>query len=370
MSYPLPIKALILTINIQLITSMPKKALLVSHQLDFSGAPIALLQLAKVLKKIGWEVDLYSLLGEGELSDQFKEIGVNVTTEKFLEIHFQPYQLVVFNTVVSTQSIPNLKPINAKWILWIHESPYLAGFAWSPLVNMSKIHSIDLLIFPSNSCKHEWGSFINAANSFVIPSPVDIPINIIKINQNISNKHRTYCIIDPRESYRNINKIEDAILSYSNNAIFNFVGAEPPSLAILNKLKSKKNIQVNYFGRISRSQALEILARSDIYLSATCLATQNRGLCEALTLNKTVLVSRIMTHLEIGGKAGIPEDSYFYPLQNINLNLKLIEANYKTNFLEPPAFECSIRSLLDSLYPSQISSLKTLSSAFPHNFGR
>lgn len=328
---------------------MPKKALLVSHQLDFSGAPIALLQLAKVLRKIGWEVDLYSLLGEGELSDQFKEIGINVTTEKFLEIHFQPYQLVVFNTVVSTQSIPNIKSKNAKWILWIHESPYLAGFAWSPLVNMSKVHFIDLLLFPSKSCKHEWGSFINTMKSLVIPSPVDIPKNIIDINQNMSNKYRTYCIIDPRESYRNIDKIEYSILNYSDNAIFNFVGAEPPTLGMLNKLQSNKNIQVNYFGRVSRSKALEILARSDIYVSATCLATQNRGLCEALTLNKAVLVSRIRTHLEIGGEAGIPEDSYFYPLQKINLNLEPIKVDYKTTFLEPAAFECGIRSMLHNL---------------------
>jgi hypothetical protein len=131
--------------------------------------------------------------------------------------------------------------------------------------------------------------------------------------------------------------------------VFNFVGAEPPTLDILNKLKSKKNIQVNYFGRVGRSKALEILARSDIYVSATCLATQNRGLCEALTLNKTVLVSRIMTHLEIGREAGIPEDSYFYPLQKINLNLEPIRADYKTTFLEPAAFESGIRSILNSL---------------------
>lgn len=318
---------------------MPKNALLVSHQLDYSGAPVALFQFAKVLIQNGWSIDLHSLHGDGPIAKDFEAIGASLIKNQPLEIQYQAYELVLFNTVVTTPFIPNLKPQNAKWILWIHESPYLAGFGWSPLVNFRNYQHLDFLVFPSESCKVEWSGFINVNYAYVIPSPVDIPDYISELSIHRQNIKKTFCIIDPREAYRNIDKIESAILEYQDDAIFNFIGTTPPPEDILNELRSNKNIEVNYFGRVNQERALEILACSDTYLSATSMATQNRGLCEALVMNKNIYISKIKAHQEIGEASGLSEASYFYPLEKIDLGAKFEPIKYSTQFLTFNSFK-------------------------------
>jgi hypothetical protein len=325
---------------------MPKKALLVSHQLDYSGAPVALFEFAKVLISKDWSVDIFSLHGKGALLEDFESIGINLITEPILEIQYQHYELVLFNTVVTTPLIPNIKPKKATWLLWIHESPYLAGFAWSPLVNMKRLTNIDLLIFPSNACKNEWHGLINTCQSIILPSPVDIPKNIIQLSKNHKNIYKTFCVIDPREGYRNINLIEDEIINYDQEAIFNFVGTELPPKDILLKIRSKKNIEVNYLGRVSRQQALETLAKSDIYLSATLMATQNRGLCEAIAMNKKIYISSIKAHVEIGEKANLPIDCFFRPLEKIDFKKGYCDQIYDLNFLKIDVFTNLIEKVL------------------------
>lgn len=264
-----------------------KKVLLVTHQLDFSGAPLALLDLAIVLKNNGFELTVLSLNADNGVGAKFNELGAQLVNSA----NIQNFDYAVFNTVLSTRLIPTSKT-KAKKILWIHESPYLAGLAWNLNVKMDRARFVDNIIFPSQSCKAEWDNFISIKNDFVCATPIDIPENL-EINYHLQNK-LSYCIVDPREDYRGISRIEEAISKLKGNYTFNFIGTSAPK----NKIESHSH-EVIYHGRLERSKALEILSMSDIYVSNTCMATQNRGLCEAMALGKTCLISDIPAHLEI-----------------------------------------------------------------------
>ena len=61
------------------------------------------------------------------------------------------------------------------------------------------------------------------------------------------------------------------------------------------------------------------------------MATQNRGLCEALLLNKSVYISSINIHKELGLLFEIPQENFFYPLENIEISLS--NNNYQKNYL-------------------------------------
>ena len=322
---------------------MRKKTLLISHQLDFSGAPVALFHLAKALIQINHDVELVSLHRGGGLLADFNQIGVKYREEKSLDVN--EYDTVVFNTVVSTPLIPKIKNRKTKFILWIHESPFLAGFAWSNSVNMRRTENVDLIIFPTEACKNEWEGLIDTSGSVTLHSPVDIPDEIKQLNREHRRIVKTYCIIDPRESYRNIQKIEEEILNFPDEAIFNFVGADMPDSKMVSALRSKRNVEVRWHGRVPRKNALEILAKSDIYISATCLATQNRGFCEAIMLNKTVLVSSIKAHVEIGKSAGLSNDSYFYPLGKIDLKKEVEHTDYSKGFLDFNEFVAKVNDI-------------------------
>ena len=322
---------------------MRKKTLLISHQLDFSGAPVALFHLAKALIQINHDVELVSLHKGGGLLADFKQIGVKYREEKSLDVN--EYDAVVFNTVISTQLIPKIKNRKTKFILWIHESPFLAGLAWSNSVYMSRTENVDLIIFPTEACKNEWDGLIDTSGSISLLSPVDIPDEIKQINCEHRRIIKTYCIIDPRESYRNIQIIEREILNFPDEAVFNFVGCDMPDTKMASDLRSKRNVEVRWHGRVARKAALEILAKSDIYISATCLATQNRGFCEAIMLNKTVLVSSIKAHVEIGRSAGLSNDSFFYPLGGIDLKRDVEHKDYSKGFLEFNEFVAKVDGL-------------------------
>lgn len=290
---------------------MKKKLLLVSHQLDFSGAPLALLEMAKSTISLGYEVFLISLSPDAGLGNEFKKVGVTVLNKA----NINEYDYIVFNTVLSTRAIPTNSGLKEKLILWIHESPYLQGLGWSKAVRMQNAAYVKKIIFPTYACHNEWKKFITINDYSILPSPVEMPANIKLEKNKICKNKLEYCIIDPREDYRGISRIEESINNYKGDAVFHFVGSNPPP-----NYSNPNGVELHYYGRIGRDQTISILNRSDFYISATCMATQNRGLCEAIKLNKFCIISEIDAHIEMIKKSRHTNYKFFKPLDYLDLN--------------------------------------------------
>lgn len=285
------------------------KALLVSHQLDFSGAPLALLDLSRVLIAKKYKVYLLSLTKDNGLASEFIKLGVSIVSSTNLN----EYNIIFFNTIIAARFIPN-KKISAKVVLWIHESPYLAGLGWNKNVQTSNAAYADFIIFPTNSCQLEWSNLITINESLAIPSPINLDYEQIQKSNIVAANENTYCVIDPREDYRGVERIEN-FLQYENRVLeFNFVGANPPE-----HIKKNPYTICNYYGRIRREQAIDILINSRTYVSATCMATQNRGFCEAMALNKFCYVSDIPAHREMAHFYNYNKVIYFKPLDGFRL---------------------------------------------------
>ena len=318
---------------------MKKKILLVSHQLDFSGAPLALLEMAKSSISLGYEVFLISLRPDAGLANEFKKVGVTVLNKA----NINEYNYIVFNTVLSTRAIPTNSGLKEKLILWIHESPYLQGLGWSKSVRMQNAAYVNKIIFPTFACHNEWKKFITINDYSILPSPVEIPVHIqLEKKQNCKSKPE-YCIIDPREDYRGISRIEESIQNYKGDAVFHFVGSNPPS-----DQSYPNSVQVHYYGRIGREQTISILNRSDYYISATCMATQNRGLCEAIKLKKYCIISEIDAHVEIIEKSRYKNYKFFKPLDHLDLN-KIQCNDNRRNPLELSANFLNTSNFIDEL---------------------
>ena len=106
-----------------------RRIAMLSHVLAKNGAPIALLSAAKILKKAGYEIDVYSA-SYGPLEEDFNRLGIEVTVDAFLfgtPIAEQPwygyYDLVFVNTAVMAGCFT--RPLNkAPAVWWLHEGPY------------------------------------------------------------------------------------------------------------------------------------------------------------------------------------------------------------------------------------------------------
>lgn len=103
-----------------------KKVLLVSHELTASGAPLMLLEAAKVCLEQECAVLLMSY-GDGVLRKSFEDLGVRVVVspdfrynKRFLLRHAQGFDLAVPNTVVCFSAAAWLQK-QMKVVWWIHE---------------------------------------------------------------------------------------------------------------------------------------------------------------------------------------------------------------------------------------------------------
>ena len=76
-----------------------QKIWLVSHEMTYTGAPRSLLNIAKILKKSGTEVDVWTLK-KGDFQREFEkeQISVSILSKTIGEDRLRQYQLIILNT--------------------------------------------------------------------------------------------------------------------------------------------------------------------------------------------------------------------------------------------------------------------------------
>ena len=103
------------------------KILLVPHVMNYSGAPLMLYNMAKVLRKNQYEVCVYTREW-GELTNHFLQAGVHVHkfddfefTEEEIGAYFSEFDLIIVNTIALYDLVQKLKDISKPVIWWLHE---------------------------------------------------------------------------------------------------------------------------------------------------------------------------------------------------------------------------------------------------------
>lgn len=101
--------------------------LLVTHSLSLTGAPLMLLNMAELLSKKGYNVELYAQ-EKGELLYEFirKNISVNLFNdflfdENEIKYYFGKYALIIVNTVTLYKLVNSIKFLKIPILWWLHE---------------------------------------------------------------------------------------------------------------------------------------------------------------------------------------------------------------------------------------------------------
>lgn len=105
-----------------------KKAMLISNQMDFTGAPLVLYYAALILKKNGYEVTFVSPM-TGELADVVSKEEMYVLHDTYMtKYNLELWKLatvcdvVIINTILIKDLIYGVGNVKTKCIWWIHES--------------------------------------------------------------------------------------------------------------------------------------------------------------------------------------------------------------------------------------------------------
>ncbi len=103
------------------------KILLVTHDLELTGAPIVLSHMASVLQEAGYGITLYSDK-KGSLLYEYIEKGISVTvfedfqfSQEEIELYFSEFDFIVANTVTLYQLVRKLGRLPIPVIWWLHE---------------------------------------------------------------------------------------------------------------------------------------------------------------------------------------------------------------------------------------------------------
>ena len=104
-----------------------KRVLIVSHDMSASGAPIALLEFARTLKSMGYQVILYCQCS-GPLIAEFIGLGIPVHVEDLdsrPDLYFwllkNDFSFAVVNTLLQYKLVQKLSATSLKVFWWLHE---------------------------------------------------------------------------------------------------------------------------------------------------------------------------------------------------------------------------------------------------------
>lgn len=104
--------------------------LLLSHNLSATGAPIALLDMAKILKKNGYQIFVIALLS-GDALEEYLNIDsvVLVCADRNIDTNWlkrsaELFPVIVINTLALAPLVSLLVPVGKRLFWWIHESDY------------------------------------------------------------------------------------------------------------------------------------------------------------------------------------------------------------------------------------------------------
>lgn len=265
------------------------KILLVSHQLDYSGAPIALLQLAKALLCLGHSVTIASL-ETGPLLSEFDRCGVRQFDYWYSDA--SDYDLIVANTIISVPAsldfAKNVRPI----VAWIHESKFFFEVLGAT-PQMFRLDELHLAVFPSKFQTEEFVDLMPNALLGQLKNCVEIPLDI-----SAQEFEEPYLVCSGRWEPRKAHlKLVNLLKVIEDPPQVHFVGADRPSY----------NLSGNFIftGLVMPSEAKARIAGSQGVISCAVSEAQPLVVIEAALLGVPILLSDIAAHREL--KRFIPD---------------------------------------------------------------
>lgn len=277
------------------------KILLVSHQLDFSGAPIALLQMARMLKMLGHETVMHSL-SDGPLKQAF----LNADCLTFdPEGTYVDFDLFIANTVVSVPFVINLDPGAEKTIAWIHEAEYFFNILKMKPADL-KLQHLKFAVFPSKFQIEEFRPIIKDARLKQLKNWVEKPVPVSDERSTSSY----FVVTGAWETRKNQARLLE-LLSQGPPIPeqIHFLGASFFKRRFLQNFEIFMHIfafnGVRYLGKCEPKKAKEVIGGAAGLISVSLSETQNLTAIEAMVRRVPVLLSDIPAHQEL--KEAIPD---------------------------------------------------------------
>ncbi len=267
------------------------RILLIAHQLDYSGAPIALVELAGALIELGHGVHLVAL-NSGPVSREFSALGV------------EPYRsarhaidLVIANTVLTVPEALELAPSPESVLAWIHETAYFFRILGVSARDFS-LERLRYAAFPARFQLDEFAPWMPGAMRMQLRNCVRMPSDGLA-----APVHDHYVCSGPWEARKNQVRLLELVRELPVEPPICFVGADLPAGMVPGMHR--------FPGTLPSHEAKRVIARSKGLISPSRAEAQPLAVIEAMIAARPVLLSDIAAHREL--KQAVPDVILFDP---------------------------------------------------------
>ena len=258
------------------------KIQLVTPDLNYSGAPIALLQLVKYFISINCEVLICAR--DGDSKNEFKKAGAQIPLQT--DTLYTDCDLYIGNTTLTIEMLVDNKIPPEKIFIWAHERLSVANESQE---NIQKLNQIKNIICVSQFQIEEYKSVFPNASYFQLRNHVDCK------KTGVNSTSNSFAVVGPWMWHKNQQGLLDILKFLSLDISINFIGTENPDFVDKN----------NFWGSVNLTTARNLISNSYGLISASKLETQNLSAIEAILSEIPVLLSNIPAHQEL--KSLIPK---------------------------------------------------------------
>ncbi len=257
-----------------------RRPLLISHDFSYSGAPIALLSLAKSLKRLG-ENPMVVALRAGPLRNHFRESGIEVAEK----VDPAGVEFVIANTVVSIPAALQFKKFGIPIAAWVHESMY---FFQTLKISPDEVRFKDLDVFlaPSSFQIEEFAPFLSRTTAYQLRNAVE------QDWFRPPDDESSFAVSGQWEKRKGQADLLRLAQDSKCNCRFKFIGAHRPERYPDISL----GLQHKFLGPVRPEDARLEIAKSDAIISCAEAEVQPLSAIEASMAGRPALLSDIPAH--------------------------------------------------------------------------
>lgn len=272
-----------------------KEILLISHDMNYRGAPLMLYNMANVLRECGYSVDVACDSKEA-LYDLFVDAGFSVIYftdfnlgQEDIVKYMKNYKLIIVNTLALWYLIPKLKILNKKIMWWLHEEES----AYS-ILNVK----LDGLKLYSNLKIYGVGT--KAIEAFKKHTDNRVGIRYLQwgIENNSSgkivdykNEKLVFAVIGPVSYIKGQDFLIDTLNKYFTNVISEIEVIIIGSISDYDKKKYEQLSYVKCVGELTHNQLMKMFDQIGIVLNVSRNDTFPVALIEGMMAKKVCVMS-------------------------------------------------------------------------------
>jgi glycosyltransferase involved in cell wall biosynthesis len=258
-----------------------RRPLLISHDLTYSGAPVALLALAQALRRLGENPIVLPLHG-GPLAQAFRDSGIELVDE----CGPSGLSFVIANTVLAVEPALRLKRFGIPVAAWLHESEYFFR-----TLNISPqacgLGNLDVVLAPSRFQLLQLAPFLPPGGGYQLR-------NVVRQEwYRVPGDESMLAVCGAWEVRKGQARLLELAARAAADCRFKFIGADrPPGSAPDDATLSPHR----FLGPVKPEDAKREIAAAGAFVSCAEAETQNLCAIEALIAGRPALLSDIDAH--------------------------------------------------------------------------